>query len=187
MFCLLLLASYKGNTQSLASQLTGGDSRAWELRSCDLEGADDWTWEEFGDHDEFEEDSDLAQLLPETIVFHNNGTCEMLYVSYYMESDDTPYDNFTDEDLTVKGRWSVSGNTVTITEDNGWTWSLKDINIRPDEDGSDFECIPVFAGATHDINSVVYDWWPADDGDDGEDGGEEEEEEDDDDGGGMPK
>lgn len=183
--CLFLLAGSQANAQSISSLLCGDDSRAWELRKCDLEGMEDWEWEEFGDHDEFEEDSDLAQLLPETIIFYKNGTCEMLYVSYFIESDDTPYDNFTDSDITVKGQWQVSGNSVTVTEDGGWSWSLNNLDFLKDDDGGyDFECTPVFAAHTNDIKAVVYDWWPVEDDDEDDDDDEEDEDEDDDDGGG---
>ncbi len=152
----------------------------------DMTEGTDFSYEEFGDHDEFEEDSELAQLIPETVVFHSNGTCEMLYVSYFEEDDDTPYDNFTDSDITIKGRWRVSGNNVTITEDGGWVWSMNNLDfLKDDEGGYDFQCNLAFEGSTKDIQEIVYDWWP-EDGDDGEEE-EEDDDDDDDDGGGGNK
>ncbi len=186
LFCLCLCAGYRANAQSVTQILTGGDSREWELRKIDMTEGTDFSYEEFGDHDEFEEDSELAQLIPETVVFHSNGTCEMLYVSYFEEDDDTPYDNFTDSDITIKGRWRVSGNNVTITEDGGWVWSMNNLDfLKDDEGGYDFQCNLAFEGSTKDIQEIVYDWWP-EDGDDGEEE-EEDDDDDDDDGGGGNK
>lgn len=184
---MFLLAIPRGNAQSIAAILTGGDSREWELRKIDLEEGTDWESEEFGDNDEFEENSEFAQLIPETIVFHANGTCELLYVSYFLDEDDTPYDNFTDSDLTVRGRWQISGNSVVITEPDGWTWAMKNLDFLKDDDdgGYDFECKVAFECHTNDIEEIVFDWWPDGGGDDDDDGGGDDD--DDDDGGGSKK
>ncbi len=158
--CLCLFACYRSTGQNLAATLCGGDSRVWELRDIDLYGSAEWESEEFGDDPNFEKNSELAQLLPETITFNADGTCEILYVSSYNEDDDSPSDNFSDEDVTVSGTWSVSGNTVTVRESDGdgWWWQLTSITVKEDEDGSNFECKFSYDGPADDIVELIYDW-----------------------------
>ncbi len=155
---LCLCMHFSGGAQDLREVLCGGDSRIWELRDINFTGDTDWESEEFGDLDEFDKESELAQLIPETIIFYEDGTCEMVYVSYYPDSDDSPSDNFDDDDLTVHGTWRLTSYGVEVTEADGWKWSLNNITVRPDEDGSNILCQFAYDGDAGDIESIVFDW-----------------------------
>jgi CspA family cold shock protein len=94
----------------LKNQLAGGSHKRWELR--EIKTADqDLKESDFDKDEQFALKSDLAQLVPEAIVFHADGTCETTYVSEYSG------DKVVDADLHLNCQWSVEGGSVEIVEE----------------------------------------------------------------------
>ena len=55
-------------------------------------------------------------MIPETITFYSDGTCELLYLASYGETDSDEDEDLIEEVYTVTARWQVSGNNVKILE-----------------------------------------------------------------------
>jgi hypothetical protein len=106
---LTFTVAFANAQTDLKKTLAGEDSKKWELRDVKLIGKT-YHEEEFNDNDEFELKNEAAQLVPETIVFNADGTCEMTYVSQYKDG------KIVEGDYTVRGKWSIEGDTVEIIE-----------------------------------------------------------------------
>lgn len=79
--------------------------------------------ENFDEDKEFALESELAQIVPEEILFRADGTCENTYVSQYEKGE------ISDDDYTAPCIWSVEGNKVKIIEN-----ADKDAEIEESED-----------------------------------------------------
>lgn len=130
----LFLASFKSFAQDIAQQLTGGNSHTWELREIKWIDNRDLKSEEFSEDAEFTLNTELGQMLPETIVFNFNGSCDLLYSSYYDASG-----QLVAAPKILLGSWSVVGTDVKILEPNGdgvidenmgSAWWLKNVTIN---------------------------------------------------------
>lgn len=107
---LVAAFTHKAHAESdLKTMLSGESSKRWELRDVKLADKK-YHEEDFNNNDEFELKNDVAQIVPETIVFHADGTCEMTYVSQYKDG------KVVEGDYKVNGQWSVEGETVEIIE-----------------------------------------------------------------------
>lgn len=94
----------------LKSQLTGGTSRQWQLHELKTD-EQDLRAEDFDENKDFSMRSQLAQIVPDSIVFRNDGTCESTYVSQYMDG------KVVDTDLKQPCRWVVEGADIKIVEE----------------------------------------------------------------------
>jgi hypothetical protein len=95
----------------LKKQLAGASGKEWQLKEIKT-AARDMKEEDFDKDEEFDLNSDLAQLVPDTIDFNANGTCKTNYVSQYDDDGDV-----SDDDYTADCKWSVKGSDVEIIED----------------------------------------------------------------------
>ncbi|MCE7923390.1 MAG: hypothetical protein DYG98_10055 [Haliscomenobacteraceae bacterium CHB4] len=164
--CLCLLTCYRGFTQDIAEALHGGDSKTWELRQITWVDGEEEESEEFGEDEEYIEEHDEATLIPETITFHADGTCELLYIAFFSETDSDEDEDLVVEARIVEGYWEVVGQDVKIMEPaeegeddegldpgEGYAWWLKNIQIGDDE----FECGFEYYGFTDGIQSIEFD------------------------------
>lgn len=109
---LTLVAAFTRLTNAqadLKKMLSGESSKRWELRDVKLADKS-YHEEDFNNNDEFELKNDVAQIVPDIIVFHADGTCEMTYVSQYKDG------KVVEGDFKANGKWSVEGETVEIIE-----------------------------------------------------------------------
>ena len=156
LLCLCLLAGYRGFAQDVAQSLTGGGSRTWELREIHWINNQELESEEFSEDAQYARQTELAQLVPETIVFHADGSCDLLYVSYYAENDELLV-----QPLELKGKWSFDGKSVKILEPTddgvideakGSAWWLEDIRLSEGKFESKFNLY----GFTDGIREIEY-------------------------------
>ncbi|MBI5915891.1 MAG: hypothetical protein HY842_10975 [Bacteroidetes bacterium] len=154
--CLCVSAGYRGFAQDVAQSLTGGGSRTWELREIHWFNNQELESEEFSEDAQYARQTELAQLVPETIVFHDDGTCDLLYVSYYTENDELVV-----RPLELKGQWSFDGQSVkileptddgVIDEEKGSAWWLEDIVMGEGKFESKFNLY----GFTDGIRGIEY-------------------------------
>ncbi len=150
-------ATGKEDLKDVKSFLTGGASRRWELREVRWIDNKVFHEEEFSANEEFTKRTELAQLVPETIIFHADGSCELSYVSYYNkkgELEATPYNE--------KGKWAFDGQHVKILlpnddgkidEAKGSAWSLTNIQVSEGK----FKCKFDLYGFTAGIEEIEYD------------------------------
>jgi hypothetical protein len=98
------------NAQADLKQLLAGDSeKKWQLN--EIKTIDkDYQNENFDEDKEFALESELAQIVPEEILFRADGTCQTTYVSQYEDG------TISDEDYTAPCEWSVEGDKVEIIE-----------------------------------------------------------------------
>ncbi len=136
-FCLCLLATQQVFAQNLATFLSGGNSRTWELRDITWNDGFEDESQEFSTDTEFIQNEDEATTIPETIIFKADGTCSLLYVAYYNDSDNDGDEDLLDWDWWLDGTWTVSGYDVLIVEENGYTWKLK--GIQMDAENEEFD------------------------------------------------
>ena len=132
-FCLSLLTAQQGFAQDIATYLHGGGSRTWELHYITWLDGDTEQSQEFGEGtgDAYTQNEDEATTIPETIIFHSNGTCQMYYIAHYTELNDGD----EDEDLVETGywqaaTWSVDSGNVWISEsdETDYVWALTGIS-----------------------------------------------------------
>jgi CspA family cold shock protein len=103
--------SRTANAQSdLKSQLAGTTSRQWQLHEVKTD-EQDLRAEDFDENKDFALRSQLAQIVPDSIVFKADGTCETTYVSQYSGGQ------VVDTDLKLPCRWSVEGANVKLIEE----------------------------------------------------------------------
>ncbi|MBL8206431.1 MAG: hypothetical protein JNM09_19495 [Blastocatellia bacterium] len=110
---LVFIAAFTRQTNAqtdLKKLLAGQTSKQWELRDVKTDEKS-FHEEEFNDNDEFELKSQLAQLIPETIVFNADGTCVLTYASQYKNG------KVIEGDYKAIGKWSVDGKSVKILEE----------------------------------------------------------------------
>lgn len=99
------------NAQSdLKAQLTGATSKQWQLHELKTD-EQDLRAEDFDENKDFALRSQLAQIVPDSIIFKADGTCETTYVSQYLRGQ------VVDTDLKLPCRWSVEGANVKIIEE----------------------------------------------------------------------
>ena len=164
--CLCLLGGYRGLSQDIGQALHGGGSQTWELREIIWEDGDKQESEEFAEDEEYIEEYDEATMIPETITFHADGTCELLYIAFFSETDNDEDEDMVVEARIVEGHWEIVGNDVKIMEPaeegeddggldagEGFAWWLKNIRIGDDEFESGFE----YYGYTDGIQSIEFD------------------------------
>lgn len=142
-FCVCLFAGY----QSFAQSYLG----TFELHFIDYEdeSVTDLADNEFGkgEGDDFEKTEDATEL-PETIIFKDDGTCELYFWAYYTEEEEDEAEEDEDDDdelvtsgIWVKGTWSFDANTSTFAiHEDGYDagWSLTNVKILEDEDGNTY-------------------------------------------------
>lgn len=125
----------------LKTILAGESSKIWQLKEIKT-AETNLEEEDFDENKEFVLKSQLAQIVPETISFKTDGTCENTYVSQYEEG------KISDDDYIAPCKWSVVGNTVEIIEninnDNkieesrNLVFWLKDVEVNGKEFKSKF-------------------------------------------------
>lgn len=157
LLCLCLSAGYRGFAQDdIVELLAGEESITWELREIHWYENQDFESEEFSEDEQFARESELAQLIPETIVFYADGTCDLVYVSHYDENGELEV-----EALELSGQWSFDGQSIKILEPNddgeideeeGSAWWLTDIQIGEGK----FECGFSLYGFTDGIEGLEY-------------------------------
>jgi hypothetical protein len=156
LLCLCVFAGYQGFAQDVAQSLTGGSSRTWELREIHWFNNQELESEEFSENAQYARQTELAQLVPETIVFHADGSCDLLYVSYYSDNGELLV-----KPLELKGQWSFDGQSVKILEPTddgvideakGSAWWLQDIQVSEGRIESKFNLY----GYTDGIRGIEY-------------------------------
>lgn len=155
-FCLTLLTAGQVVGQNLETYLHGGSSRQWELHSIVWNDNSRLESQEFGEGqgDEFTQENDEATTIPETIVFHADGTCLLVYVAHYNDTDGDEDEDLVDGAWELAGTWTVYGDNVQIVESNGYTWSLS--GIQPHAEDEEFESGYDYAGFNSGIRSLGY-------------------------------
>lgn len=109
LFIALVALTASAQTE-LKSQLAGGTSRQWQLHELKTD-EQDLRAEDFDENKDFSLRSQLAQIVPDSILFRNDGTCESTYVSQYMDG------KVVDTDLKQPCRWMVEGADIKIVEE----------------------------------------------------------------------
>jgi hypothetical protein len=102
-------ATQANGQTTLKRLLAGTSSKTWELSEVRASGKS-FKNIDFDEDDTFALKSDLAQLIPFSIEFNADGTCENTYVSQYENGE------ISDDDYTAPCEWSVKGNNVEIIE-----------------------------------------------------------------------
>lgn len=161
-----LLTSFQLRAQGIGPALHGGGSQTWELREIIWVDGEKLESEEFGENEDYVEEYDEATLIPETITFHADGTCELLYVAFFSETDSDEDEDLVEEVRIVEGTWKVVGKDVKIMEPadgdeddgdldpgEGYAWWLKNIRI----DDGEFECGFEYYGFTDGIQALEFD------------------------------
>jgi hypothetical protein len=155
-FCLSLLTAQQGFAQDIATYLHGGSSRTWELHYITWFDGDTERSEEFGagTGDAYTQNEDEATTIPETIVFHSDGTCELYYIAQYEESDSDDDEDLVETGYWQDATWTISGGNVRISEsdETDYVWSLTGISGL--EDG--FACGFDYYGFTSGIEELGY-------------------------------
>lgn len=148
LICLGLLAGFQSNAQIVG---------VWELHAIDFEMTEAMFDQEFGEGDTFTT-TDEATEIPETITFHEDGTCTLLFLAYYEEEeDDDDYLDDDDElktsDIEVSGTWQLANGDIKITEEeSGAVWYLTNVRMG---DGT-FTCGFSLLGFTWGIEMLEY-------------------------------
>lgn len=165
LLCLCLLASHSGFTQSLKQALSGDDGKTWELHEIVWVDGDEQESDEFGENEAYIENYDEATMIPETITFYADGTCELLYIAAYSETDGDADEDLVIEAYTVTGTWKVSGSNVKILEpaeegeddggldpEPGFCWWLMNVQVEGDEIACGFQ----YYGYTDGIKTLRF-------------------------------
>lgn len=106
----------------LKKKLAGDSEKKWQLNEIKTDDKD-YKNEDFDQDKKFALESELAQIVPEEILFRVDGTCETTYVSQYEDG------KISDDDYTAPCVWSVKGSTVKIIEN-----ADEDAEIEESED-----------------------------------------------------
>lgn len=154
---LMIATTFTDRTNAqtdLKKMLAGESSKIWELKEIKT-AETDLKEEDFDENKEFVLQSQLAQIVPETISFNTDGTCENVYVSQYKEG------KISDDDYKAPCKWSVDGNTVEIIEninsDNKMEESrdevfwLKDVEVNGKEFKSKFSLQGDYTGGVEQL------------------------------------
>lgn len=174
--CLLLLcfcffAGYQGYAQIKKSTLAGEDKMTWELYYIEWVDGDKQQSKEFSEEEDYIENYDEATMIPETITFYSDGTCDLLYLASYGETDNDEDEDLIVEEYTVNARWQLLGNSVKILEPaeegdddggldsgDGISWWLTNIEYEYDEESGDIDikCGYKFYDYTGGIKEVFF-------------------------------
>jgi hypothetical protein len=133
---LAVVISFTNRTNAQADLKKMLAGKTWQLKEVKTSDQD-LKAEDFDKDEEFALESDLAQIIPNTIVFKADGTCELTYVSECQEG------KVVEDDYSASGKWSVTGNTVKIIENvneddemdesHDEVFWLKEVNITRNE------------------------------------------------------
>jgi|GEM_PF-1828608 len=170
---ICIFASQQGIAQKdIKSFLHGGDAISWELRTIIWDDGERLDSEEFGEGegDDYTLNNDDATLIPETITFYKDGTCELLYIAYYGQTDSDEDEELIDESYVLIAKWTLTGNNIRITEPEdsdgaadgrddggldpypGYCWQLTNIKIE----NATFSCGYDFYGFNSGIKTLIF-------------------------------
>ncbi len=165
LFLCLLAAIQSGLSQNLKQAISSSDGKTWELHEIVWIDGDEQESDEFGENEAYIENYDEATMIPETITFYSDGTCELLYIASYNETDGDADEDLVVEAYLVTGTWKTQGSNIKILEpaeegeddggldpEPGFCWWLMNVQVAEGEINCGFQ----YYGYTDGIQTLRF-------------------------------